>query len=217
MIGVTFVCGNGFYVKSVRFVSISRISAGGSVAVNATYTASDDILDTKTNTVKITGALAGNNNELDTSREYKSSVEFTVSNIKLNINKQNSSGNSLTGAIYKLYSDSGATNEISSGLSFVLNPNTTYYLKESRAPTGYQISTSIIPVNVSSSGVVTMTGYTVSGSDGNYTVVLTDDEINILPNTGGIGTYIFIFGGLGLMVFSLVGYYIYKKKRKEKK
>ena len=215
--GVTFTSGTGYTIKSDRYVIIPTISANSSVIINATYTVGNDVVETKTNTVKINGALASNNNELDTSREYTSSVNFNVSNIKLNINKQNNNGDSLTGAEYTLYSDSATTNAISTGLSFILNPNTTYYLKETKAPTGYQLSTVVIPVNVSSSGVVTITEHIVTGSNGNYSVILTDSEINVLPNTGGIGTYVFIFGGLGLMIISLVGYYIYKKKRKEKK
>ena len=215
--GVAFTSGTGYTIKSDRYAVIETIAANSNVVINATYTAGNDVLENLTNTAKIVGALASNNNELDTSRDYTSSVNFTVSNIKLNINKQNNNGDSLTGAEYTLYSDAAATNAISTSLSFTLNPNTTYYLREAKAPTGYQISTTIIPVNVSSSGVVTMTGHTVTGSNGIYSVILTDSEINILPNTGGIGTYVFIFAGLGLMVISLVGYYIYKKKRKEKK
>ena len=215
--GVTFTSGTGYTVKSDRFAVISSISANSSATLNATYTAGDDVLEILTNTVKINGALASNNNELDTSREYTANINFVVSNINLTINKQNNNGDSLTGAEYKLYSDSSATNLLDTGLTFVLNPNTTYYLKESRAPTGYQISTDIIPINVSSSGVITITGHNVTGSNGNYEVILTDSEINILPNTGGIGTYVFIIGGLILVLISVVGYYIYKKKRKEKK
>ena len=214
--GVKFVNGTGYTVKSDKFAVISSISANGNVTLNATYTAGNDALKNITNTVKINGALAGNNNELDTSREYKSSVSFKVSNIKLTINKKNNSNEDLTGAEYKLYSNSGVTNEIAHGLVFDLEPGNTYYLKESRAPTGYQISTSIIPINVSDTGVITMTGYTVNGSNGNYTVVLTDDKINMLPNTGGVGTYIFILGGLCLVVFSAIGYYLYIKRKGKK-
>ena len=214
--GVAFVGGAGYAIKSDRFVLIPSIGANSSATLNATYIAGDDVLENITNTVKITGALADNNNELDTSREYTSSVEFNVSNIKLIINKQNNDGDTLIGAEYKLYSDSNATNEISNGLEFILNPNTTYYLKESKAPTGYKLSASIIPVNVSNTGVITITDYNVSGSNGNYTVILTDNEIDILPNTGGIGTYIFIIGGFIITIMSIFGYLVYKR-RKEKR
>ena len=216
MDGVTFVSGEGYNIKSDRFVIIPSIGANSSIILNATYTVGNDVLKAMTNTVKINGALATNNNELDTTRDYKASVNFVVSNINLTINKQNNNGNTLTGAEYKLYSDSNATNEISHGLEFILNPNTTYYLKESKAPTGYQISTSIIPINVSNTGVITITDHTVSGSNGNYTVVLTDNEINILPNTGGIGTYIYILGGLCLVIFSAIGCYLYIKRKGKK-
>ena len=214
--GVTFTISSDYTIKSDRYVVIPSIGANSSIILNATYTAGNDILETFTNTAIITGALASNSNELDTSREYKSSVEFNVSNINLTINKQNNEGDSLSGAEYRLYSDSSATNLVDTGLTFTLNPNTTYYLKESKAPSGYQISTSTIPINVSSSGVITITDHTVTGSNGNYTVVLTDDIINILPNTGGIGTYIYILGGLVLVIIAVLGFYYYKK-RKEKK
>ena len=210
--GASFVEGNGYTVKSDKFVIISEIGAGSSVVVSGTYTVGNDVLANITNTVEITGALADNNNELDSSQNYSSSVQFTVSNIHLTIDKKNRDNQALTGAVYTLYSDSGAINVVGTGLTFLLNPNTTYYLKETKAPTGYQISTNLIPIQVSSSGVVTVTGYTVTGSNGNYTLTLVDDEINFLPNTGGIGTYIYMFGGLFLMVVSVVCYILYKKR-----
>ena len=214
--GTTFTEGNGYTVKSARYVIIPSISANSSIIVNATYTVGNDILKTYTNTVNIIGALAANNNELDTTKEYKASVNYKVSNIKLTINKKNNDGDNLTGAEYTLYSDSGATNVVSTGLEFMLNPSTNYYLKETKAPSGYQISTSIIPVTVSNDGTVTVTGYTTTENNGNYTLVLTDNEINILPNTGGIGTYIYILGGLALVLISIIGYLLYKKRKGKK-
>ena len=214
--GAVFKAGSGYTVKSDRFVVIPVIAANSSVIVYASYKALDDISKSYTNEVELTGATADNNYTLDTSREYKSSVNFNVSNLKLVINKVNNDNESLSGAEYTLYSDSSATVVVDTGLEFDLEVNKTYYLRESKAPSGYQISSSIIEVNVSSNGTVTVPGYTVTTNGGRNTITLSDDEINLLPNTGGIGTYIFIIIGFIIVIIGYVGY-IYNKKRKGKK
>ena len=214
--GVTFLEGDGYTVRSSRFVVIPRIVAGGSVVIDASYVASGDVVKAYSNTVEITGALASNHYYLDTSHEYVSQVEFNVSNINLNVKKTNVLGRELTGAVYTLYSDADATNEVASGLEYQLDVNKTYYLKETRAPVGYQLSNEVVPIQVSSDGVVSSSLRDVSGSDGKYTITFVDNEINILPNTGGIGSYVYLVGGLVIVVISGVLLYLFYRNRKGK-
>ena len=214
--GAKFKTGTGYTVKSDSYVVIPTINANSSVIVYASYTAGNDINKDYTNEVELTGATAANNYTLDTSREYKSSVTFNVSNLKLVVNKVNNNNEPLSGAEYTLYKDSAATQTISSGLEFELDPNKTYYLRESIAPSGYQISDEIIKVNVSANGTVTIDGYTVTTNGGTNTVTLKNNKINLLPNTGGTGTYIYIIGGFLIAIISYICYTI-NKKRKGKK
>ena len=214
--GSIFKTGTGYIVKSDRYVVIPTINANSNVTVYAEYTVGNDINKDYTNEVELTGATADNNYILDTSREYKSSVTFNVSNLKLVVNKVNNDNEPLSGAKYTLYKDSGATQSISDGLEFELEPNKTYYLRESKAPSGYQISDEIIKVTVSSDGTVTVDGYTVTTNGGTNTITLKNNEINLLPNTGGMGTYIYIISGFLIAIISYIGY-TFNKKRKGKK
>ncbi len=58
--------------------SISSIATGASVDIFAHYQVQQNESQTLTNTVKLTGALADNNNVLDQSQEYIASVTFTT-------------------------------------------------------------------------------------------------------------------------------------------
>lgn len=214
--GVYFVAGEDYEVRSNVHVFIPSISAKSSVIVNAEYKAGNDILKAFSNTVELTGALADNDYYLDKSKDYKSTATFNVANINLVVNKTDNDGDSLDGAVYSLYSDSNATNLIESGLKFNLLPSTTYYLKESKAPTGYQISNAIIKIDVNDKGLVTASGYTINSDNGTNIITLTDNEIDNLLVTGGIGTYIFTFIGLFVVLATIVGYIIYKKRKDRK-
>ena len=203
--GVKFVSGSNYTVMSDTFVKISSIPASGSVTVNAQYDVGDDVIKTFTNVVVLTGALADNNYSLDTSQEYKAEIQFVVSNIELQITKVNEEGETLEGADFTLYSNSSLTQEVSSGLTFKgLAPNTTYYLEETRVPTGYQSLGKVLEINVDSDGNITIPGYDVTNQNGVAKVSIVNQEINILPNTGGVGIIPFIIGGLILIVVGVV-------------
>ena len=75
---IKFKEGEGYTVKGDRYVVIPTITANSSITLTATYKVEKETKETITNTVEITGALADNNYELDTTKEYKSSVEFLI-------------------------------------------------------------------------------------------------------------------------------------------
>ena len=108
------------------------------------------------------------------------SSNITVPNIlrTFEIQKIDNGGNNLADAEFTLYSDKNCTEKLASGttdangkivvstkedgsvgtMQFNLEPKTkdtftTYYLKETKAPEGYQISDTIIEVNVDATGV----------------------------------------------------------------
>ena len=209
-----FVSGDGYTVLNNSYVRIDSIPAHSSVTVNAEYTAGAQPFLRVNNTVALTGALADGNYYLDTDREYKSSIEFNVSNISLNVIKKDQDGNILDGADFGLFLDSECTIFVDGGLNFEkLIPGRTYYLKETKTPTGYVLLKDVLPVVIDNSGNLTVENYDITTSDGKNSITIYNRKINILPNTGGIGTVPFVIFGLLLIVGSAGGYVYFVKKR----
>ncbi len=70
---------NGSYgIVGSDTASIASIAPGASVEIFASYRVRQNVSQTLTNTVKLTGALADNNQVLDQSQEYTASVTFTT-------------------------------------------------------------------------------------------------------------------------------------------
>ena len=91
----------------------------------------------------------------------------------------------------------------------------TYYIKEIKAPSGYEISNKIINVEINDKGVF-IDNVLVEENDSIYSFEFENDIIEV-PNTGdGRYTKIFILIG-GISAISLIGIIIYDyKKRKNK-
>lgn len=147
--------------------------------------------------------------------------------------KQNSKEEPLAGAQFTLYRDSKCTDAISlveidnetyrvaktgeTGVTVITTPESgkliiqgldsdTYYLKEIKAPDGYNLLKDPIKVVISDTGVVS---YNDGEDTGTVTVVnLTGSE---LPSTGGIGTTIFYVVG-GLLMLGAVVVLVTRKK-----
>lgn len=202
--GAKFVSGSGYEVKNDSYVFIPSIGPKGSISVSAQYVAGNDVVKTYKNVVSLTGALAEGNYILDTSKTYKAEIEFLVSNISLDINKVNEDGEKLSNSEFTLYRNSSLTSVVSKGLSFKgLSPGTTYYLKETKAPSGYQLLGKTLEVKVESSGKITIPNYEVTSQSGKHQVTIVNQEINVLPNTGGVGIVPFIVVGLVLIIFGI--------------
>ena len=202
--GAKFVSGTGYEVKNDSYVFIPSIGPKGSISVSAQYVAGDDVVKTYKNVVSLTGALAEGNYILDTSKTYKAEIEFLVSNISLDINKVNEDGEKLSNSEFTLYRNSSLTSVVSKGLSFKgLSPGTTYYLKETKAPSGYQLLGKTLEVKIDSSGKITIPNYEVTSQSGKHQVTIVNQEINVLPNTGGVGIVPFIVVGLVLIIFGI--------------
>lgn len=91
----------------------------------------------------------------------------------------------------------------------------TYYIKETKAPSGYEISNKIINVEINDKGVF-IDNVLIEENDSIYSFDFENDIIEV-PNTGdGRYTKIFILIG-GISTISLIGIIIYDyKKRKNK-
>lgn len=216
--GCVFVGGGDYSVRSDNQVLIPTIEAHSSVTVYASYDVGKDVVKNVTNVVELTGALAPNSNyHLDTSKDYSSQVEFMVSNITLEINLVNEQDEKLTEAEFTLYRDSNLSNIVSTGFNFTgLSPNVTYYLKETKAATGYQLLGKVLDVKVDSNGTMTIPGYDISNEEGINKVSIVNEKINVLPNTGGEGVIPYIIAGLVLIFGGSFCLFFLLRKRGEK-
>lgn len=117
-----------------------------------------------------------------------------------------------------------------------LDPDVTYYLVETKAPTGYKVVDTPIAVKINASfdDNGNLTGYTVtingnttnynySEKDGTTTLVNPKDtpsnpfgfnntKLSALPSTGGIGTTIFTIAGCAIMVAAAFFFFTSRKK-----
>ena len=218
--GVTFNAGSNYTVLSDKIAKISTIAAGGSVTLTAKFTAGSDVVKDYVNTVELTGAIANNYYYLDTTKDYKVSAHFKVANIELKINLVDAStSSSLTGGNFSLCSDSSCTTVIATGNDFKgLIPNTIYYLKQTKVPSGYMMTTDfeIARLRVSNDGSLILYGgnnVSVPGSNGIFTFTVKSSKINMLPNTGGVGNIPYIVTGLIIIVVSSCGYVLYMRKK----
>lgn len=213
--GATFVSnGTSYTVMNGSFVKLDTLAAGASVTISAKYVVSNDIVNDYVNVVELTGALADSGYYLDTTKDYKVSVNFKVSNVALNVNLKNTSGDDLTNSQFTLYKDANLSTEFGKGMKFTgLVPGNTYYLKQTRVDTGYQILSNAYTVVVGDDGSITFDGTNIPNTTGTVDVNLVNEKINMLPNTGGPGNIPYMIIGILIILISSVGYVSYTKKK----
>ena len=74
--GAVFQQGSGYEIKSEGYALIPKLDAGQSIKLYAIYEVQSGDDQHLTNTAKIAGAIADNNYNLDTTKEYLATVEF---------------------------------------------------------------------------------------------------------------------------------------------
>lgn len=132
-------------------------------------------------------------------------------------------GETLTGAEFRLYSNIDCQNEVQvartsgDGIYLLdgLTPNTTYYLKETIAPTGYEKDETVHTVTVAADGAITIDGLTWDENTLVYVYKNTKASY-VLPETGGAGTTLFTIGGTLLLAGSLLLGYVLRRKRERR-
>lgn len=98
----------------------------------------------------------------------------------------------------------------------------TYYLKEIKAPDGYNTLTAEIVITVDGgkvkSALAGTSKYTVeeNENENTVTIIVPNSSGYMLPNTGGSGTYLYIISGLLLMACA-VGYGYRLRRRRERR
>ena len=140
-------------------------------------------------------------------------------------------GTKLSGAEFKLYSDQSATKEVAVSLAngvYTVNPNGkavlttgtdgkitvngldsgTYYLKETKAPSGYKLDDTVREVTVTpNSGVArAKNGEAITykvHNDPNHTMTI-DNYKGSLPSTGGMGIVLMVVAGVLLIAGGMI-------------
>ncbi|MCC8106947.1 MAG: SpaH/EbpB family LPXTG-anchored major pilin [Clostridiales bacterium] len=96
----------------------------------------------------------------------------------------------------------------------------TYTLTETQAPDGYTIYDGTISFTIEAEMVSNeYTGsFEVKKNDvtqADYTITVEDEKGLTLPGTGGIGTTLFTFGGLALVILAAIMFIVYTKKQRK--
>lgn len=161
-----------------------------------------------------------------------------VKTLGIKVKKTDTSGNPLSGAEFELYSDSGYQNKVTCYTDPTASANTTsttivvtsspensagfcrgikagtYYLKETKAPTGYAINSNVFTLTVSDQNATDGISGSQTITTGYLTQTVTDSQSNFaLPFTGGRGVIIYAIAGVGIVGVASV--YYYRKKKSE--
>ena len=157
-------------------------------------------------------------------------ISYQIPNYQVNFNvyKTDQDGEDLTGAVFTLYTDAACTNALKNSIPTKDNDGRTcynfpklgagtYYLKETKAPSGYYLNETVVKVTVTVNGDITFTdakgkalinetdtGYSSDGTtlylNKDNKLIYVDELITYnLPKTGGMGTTPFTIAGLLLM------------------
>lgn len=147
--------------------------------------------------------------EFDLLMENGDVVKWTEELIKANTNKNYIAGEAVTGQPVKLKSDADGSFEIK-GLAYAIDAEATgaevkYKLKETKAPAGYVIPEAPVEFAVNQTSYnKTPTTIDVDKADADPQEI-TNNKRPEIPNTGGIGTAIFVVLGVIIMFVAARG------------
>ena len=87
----------------------------------------------------------------------------------------------------------------------------TYYIKETKAPTGYRLDNSIISVKIGPGEG----SLEPAETEGYYRLEVANNVGGLLPVTAGVGTIVFTSVGLLIVAGAIYFFFIYRKKRQQ--
>ena len=228
--------------KFIVYFNFETIKTATQVIIKAKFTLNNDATP-RTDVVNNSKLTYTNNYYTGTDSDLEDQVKSYT--FKFNVYKYDTKKETpLGGATFGLYTDRACTDankiaEVTSGTSGVVDFGNllnqgTYYVKETTAPNGYRVDDNVyevvITANTANSEYNGTYTVTVNGNDLSNTVkvgskIIYTDNIPVLgigntpgltlPGTGGMGTTLFTFGGIALILVACVMFIVYTRKQKK--
>lgn len=105
------------------------------------------------------------------------------------------------------------TTDSSGNVTFAKLAAGTYTVQETKAPSGYNLNSTVYTINISTKGVITVS---VDGNPSQVDQVEVPDYPVTVPQTGGMGTMMFYVGGAALIACAGVLLFVLKRKKAAK-
>lgn len=210
-------------LKNDKFYGYDTIKVTFSAKVNA------DIADKVLSDLPNTDGLYYGNKGNYTYKPFNDTVNVATAGLDVTKVDGNTTSTKIAGAEFTLYKDSACTEAITvDGVTvkattttngndkfcygsneFYFTPGVDYFVKETKAPAGYNINATVFTVKAVAKA------YTPVGTvEGNATVV--KDYPVTVPSTGGMGTMMFYVGGAALIACAGVLLFVLKRKKAAK-
>lgn len=210
-------------LKNDKFYGYDTIKVTFSAKVNA------DIADKVLSDLPNTDGLYYGNKGNYTYKPFNDTVNVATAGLDVTKVDGNATSTKIAGAEFTLYKDSACTEAITvDGVTvkattttngndkfcygsneFYFTPGVDYFVKETKAPAGYNINSTVFTVKAVAKA------YTPVGTvEGNATVV--KDYPVTVPSTGGMGTMMFYVGGAALIACAGVLLFVLKRKKAAK-
>jgi LPXTG-motif cell wall-anchored protein len=210
-------------LKNDKFYGYDTIKVTFSAKVNA------DIADKVLSDLPNTDGLYYGNKGNYTYKPFNDTVNVATAGLDVTKVDGNATSTKIAGAEFTLYKDSACTEAITvDGVTvmattttngndkfyygtneFYFTPGVTYYVKETKAPAGYNINATVFTVKAVAKA------YTAVGTVENGATVVKDYPVTV-PSTGGMGTMMFYVGGAALIACAGVLLFVLKRKKEAK-
>lgn len=206
-----------------KFYGYDTIKVTFSAKVNA------DIADKVLSDLPNTDGLYYGNKGNYTYKPFNDTVNVATAGLTVTKVDGNTTSTKIAGAEFTLYSDAtcntpvtvdGVTVKATSTETgndkfyygtheFYFTPGVDYFVKETKAPAGYNINATVFTVKAVAKA------YTAVGTVENGATVVKDYPVTV-PSTGGMGTMMFYVGGAALIVCAGVLLFVLKRKKAAK-
>lgn len=151
---------------------------------------------------------------------HKPASDYTMNVLKVD----GTSNKALADAQFTLYSDSACTTALSSSTtalngsgdavaSFTSLEAGTYYLKETKAPSGYQLSDDAVTIIIHKDGTVSVGGASAEVTNKTFSITVSDYLGLVFPQSGCIFPYI-VYAASGVLVCCASIWFIVAFKKK---
>lgn len=211
-------------LKGDKFYNYDTIKVTFSAKVNA------DIAEKVTKDLPNTDGLYYGNEGNFTYKPGNNTVNVATAGLDVTKVDGNTTSTKLAGAEFTLYKDSACTEAITvDGVTvkattttngndkfyygkheFYFTPGVDYFVKETKAPAGYNINSTIFKVTAVAKA------YTAVGTVENGAATVVKDYPVTVPQTGGMGTMMFYVGGAALIACAGVLLFVLKRKKAAK-